>query len=116
MGKLLLEGSPDGTKLMAAGRLTIQDASRLKDLLMEAYTGSEELFIDLREAESIDLACIQVLCSAHMTFEKARRPVHITEVIPEGVRRSLQDIAINIGSCRAGPSAQCFWAEGERDE
>jgi anti-anti-sigma regulatory factor len=116
MGELILEGAEGSRKVIAVGKLTIQDASRLKDLLMEAYAGEGELCIDLTGTESLDLACMQVLCSAHKSFGKAKRAVHMTGELSEGVRRSLQEIAIEAGSCGLESSAPCLWVAGGRDE
>jgi hypothetical protein len=112
MGKLHLEGSADSKKIIVAGRLTIQEASLLKDLLMGAYNASGDLFLDLREAESMDLACIQVLCSANITFRKSGRRINIPEELPEGVTRSLNDIAIAPNSCESESPEQCLWITG----
>jgi anti-anti-sigma regulatory factor len=112
MGKLDWEGSADAKKLTAAGVLTIQDASALKGLLMKAYDSGGDLLIDLTEAQSMDLAFIQVLCSANITFRKAGRLISIGKVLPEGVRKSLHAIALEPGSCDLETPAQCLWMVG----
>ena len=116
MDKLYLDNGSDTKKLIGAGRLSIQDAAELKDLLMEAYNSPENLLIDLAGVESLDLACIQVLCSANITYKKAGKHMRISGVLPEGVKRSLKDIAIEPEVCDLESPAQCLWATGGGDE
>jgi anti-anti-sigma regulatory factor len=116
MGKLKLEGSAEAKKLTAAGSLTIQDASTLKGLLMEAYNSTADLLIDLTGAQSLDLACIQVLCSANITYRKAGRHIGISGDLPEGVTKSIKDVAIEAANCDLESPAQCLWATGGGDE
>jgi anti-anti-sigma regulatory factor len=117
MAKLLLEGSGDSKKLRVAGRLTIQESSTLKDLLVEAYNAPGDLSLDLREAQGMDLACIQVLCSANITFRKSGRHISISGALPEEITKSLNDIAIAPKSCESESSAHCLWITGgRRDE
>jgi anti-anti-sigma regulatory factor len=102
--------------LVATGRLGIQDASRLKELLMEAYLTREEVQLDLSGAESVDLACMQVLCSANRSFREAGKPFCLAGMLPEGVRRSLEEIGIEPEGCALEASGECLWQSGAGDE
>jgi anti-anti-sigma regulatory factor len=116
MGKLSLEDKADEKELRAEGRMNIQDAAQLKDLLMEVYHSSNDLCIDLAGAESMDLACMQVLCSANWTFRKEGRRVCISGMLPEGVRKSLEEIGIDPKGCALEASMECLWLTGAGDE
>jgi anti-anti-sigma regulatory factor len=106
----------EAKRLVATGRLSIQDAGGLKDLLMEAYRTRDEVQLDLSGAESVDLACMQVLCTANRTFRKEGKRVCITGALPEGVRRSLEEIGIDPKGCALEASGDCLWATGAGDE
>jgi ABC-type transporter Mla MlaB component len=116
MGKLKLEGPVDAKKFTAAGALTIQDASTLKGLLMEAYNSTADLLLDLTGVQSLDLACLQVLCSANITYRKAGRHIGISGALPDGVTRSLKNIAVEPDGCDLESPCQCLWATRGGDE
>jgi anti-anti-sigma regulatory factor len=111
MGTLLLEGYSTGLKLTAAGRLTIEDVSRLRALLVEAYASEGNLFIDLTKAHSIGLECAQVLCSANITYRKAGRIIGIS-LVPGCIKQSLTDIALTPAACGLETHDSCLWATG----
>jgi len=108
MGNILL----DGDKLKVSGRLAIQDAVKLKELLLEAYGKTAKLEIDLAEAESVDLACVQVLCSANLSFRGAGKEIHACSGIPTGVRTSLEEMSLDPMTCSLESSDKCLWAAG----
>lgn len=95
MGEIRLEEKEGGRMLTAEGRLGIQDASVLKNFLVEAYQAGNALLVDLTRAESVDLACAQVLCSARDTFEEAKKTLRLVGELQEGVIRSWNDMAID---------------------
>ncbi|MCP4715734.1 MAG: STAS domain-containing protein, partial [Deltaproteobacteria bacterium] len=49
------------------GNLTVDSVVELKEALLGALETSDDLCINLEGATQVDLACLQVLCSAHMT-------------------------------------------------
>lgn len=94
MEAIRLETGEGGRMLIAEGRLGIQDAQLLKELLMEALESGDELLLDLTRAESVDLACVQVFCSAGISFRNAQKALRMAGDLPEGVVRSLRDMAV----------------------
>lgn len=109
MGNLLL----DGDKLKASGRLSIQDAVQLKELLREAYGKLMKLHLDLAGVESLDLACAQVMCSANRWFREAGKEIQACSGIPSGVKASLEEMALDPGTCALEAPDKCLWAVGE---
>ncbi|MGD0819456.1 MAG: STAS domain-containing protein [Desulfomonilia bacterium] len=102
--------------LRVQGALSIQDASALRDCLLKALGSTESLVIDLSGAEAIDLACLQVLCSAHKTFSKAQKSIGITGELPEGIVRSLSSVALVPDACDRESHGPCLWATGGKNE
>jgi anti-anti-sigma regulatory factor len=107
----------DNTRILRVeGALSIQDASVLRGCLLEALDSPESLLLDLTGAGAIDLACIQVLCSAHKTFSKARKSIGITGNLPEGIMRSLSSVALVPDACDRESHGPCLWTTGGKDE
>jgi anti-anti-sigma regulatory factor len=106
----------DNTRILRVhGALSIQDSSALRGCLLEAFGSTESLLLDLTETQTIDLACIQVLCSAHKTFSKAQKSIGITGKLPEGIVRSLSSVALVPDACDRESHGPCLWAIGGKD-
>jgi ABC-type transporter Mla MlaB component len=109
MGNMVL----DGDTLRVSGRLGIQDAVQLRDLLQAACEKSMRLELDLAGVESLDLACVQVLCSANRTCRKAGKEIHPSCPVPAGVRKSLNEMALDPGRCSLESLDDCLWGAGD---
>ena len=106
----------DNTRILRVqGALSIQDSSTLRGCLLGALDSPERLLLDLTGAGAIDLACIQVLCSAHKTFSNAQKTIGITGKLPEGIMRSLSSVAIVPDACDRESHGPCLWATGGED-
>ncbi len=117
MGEMLVGPSPKHGKLLKlSGELTIDSAARLREMLMDLFDSGEELEISVRELEEADLACIQVLCAAHRSFEKAGRQIVLGGSISEKLLTSLKDMGIDPSACDAPLGANCLWKTGGGNE
>jgi anti-anti-sigma factor len=116
MAKVYMEDKDNAKILRAEGTLSIQDASGLRECLLEALSSATTLLIDLSEVQSVDLACLQVFCSAHKTYSQAQKGIRITGDLPEAVVRSLSSVTIVPEACERAPHGPCLWATGGRDE
>lgn len=62
--------------MRADGPLTIDEAARLRDVLLDASSRHPAVTVDLSLAEEMDLACMQVLLAACARTE-GRAPVRV---------------------------------------
>ena len=53
--------------LVAGGRLTASVAGRLRNALLEAFSGAARVELALRDVEETDLTLLQLVCAAHRT-------------------------------------------------
>lgn len=112
MATLRLEDGLDARTLVIGARLSIQDAGELKEIFLEAFRNTDHLIIDTTDAESIDLACAQLICAAHRTFQKADKVLELSQPAAAGMLTSLDDMAIDPACCAAGLSGTCVWKKG----
>jgi len=112
MATLTLVDGQDSRTLVVQGRLAIQDAARLKEILLEAGGGTKPVLIDASQAESIDLACVQLVCSAHRTFAKTGRRIEFQGTPSTGVLRAWADMAIDPTCCSDDLRSHCVWKKG----
>lgn len=112
MATLTLVDGQQSRTLMVSARLGIQDAAQLKDLLLEAFQGTDHLILDMTQAEAIDLACVQLVCAAHRTFQKAGKVLELAQPMSAGVLAALADMAIGAACCPSALRDTCVWKHG----
>lgn len=81
----------DLTTLVCKGELTIVYIADFKKTIADILPASKELAIDLSEVTEIDLACLQFLCSANMTFEKNKKKLRCKEKLTDILKQTLLD-------------------------
>ena len=107
MGQFLLEDSARGKTLRVEGGLTIEHACSLKEILIEALEHTDHLEIDIRDITSVDLACLQVLCSAYKTFTESHKHLGMQNDPPEIFKKILFNAAIDRSICET--LFHCEW-------
>lgn len=112
MATLTLVNGQDSRTLVVQGRLAIQDAAKLKEILLEAGSCVNHVVIDATQAESIDLACAQLVCAAHRTFAKTGKVIEFIEPPSQDFLSALADMAIDRAGCSDDLRGQCIWKKG----
>ncbi len=106
-----LEQSEETVTLTICGTMTIEDAADLKSALAQALAGGMRIEIKLDAADSIDLSCLQVLCSAHRAALHAGKQLmlagHINTLLP-----CLEDAGFpRHTGCHGHDGNVCLWHE-----
>ncbi len=112
MARILMEDFGHTLIMHVQGNLSIQDSSALREHLLEAVSAHKGVVVDLTEAGTIDVACMQVLCSAHKTFKKAGKDIGISGEIPAGFIDSLKSMALAPETCDREPHGTCLFPSG----
>ncbi len=109
----VFEGPDEAGTIMLKGELTIQYASRLKEVLVEAMGKTSRLAINLEGVDEVDLSCLQVFCSAHRSALASGGDIVLTGAWPEPFRRTVETSALSRGkSCRSRKNEPCLWKSG----
>lgn len=107
----------DNGVMRLEGELTIQYAGRLKEMLMKTISELKELSLNLEGVTGIDIACMQVLCSAHKTCLAANKSFAVHGRVTPSFERSVQDSGYaTMAGCHADSQHTCLWVIGGRDE
>ncbi|MHB8907576.1 MAG: STAS domain-containing protein [Syntrophales bacterium] len=110
--EFMKERSGNGT-VRLEGDLNIQDAGRLKETFVKAFAETEALSVDLGGVTSIDIACMQVLCSAHKTFATANKFFAVRGCAAPSFERSVQNGGYaRTAGCPADLHHTCLWVVG----
>jgi len=114
---IVKSANPDGSiTVTLGGALSIETCGELHKALSESLDESQQVTLDLSTIESIDMTCMQVICSGCRTAATMGRGY---ECAPD----SMPDCVISYGSSLGGPQGlicgyndnkPCIWYGGIR--
>ncbi len=94
------------------GNLTISRADEMKSILLESLEGVEHIEIDLSSVEEADLACLQLLCSAHRTSKHLGKAFGLCGGAAGSLKRTVRIAGYARSSgCVLDTDNQCIWNE-----
>lgn len=112
--KVILE--KDKAYIRFDGELTIHNVAALRDGLLQALGQNDRIEIDLEGVTAMDLAGLQMLCSAHRSALAQGKTLSLNNrlvpVLPQA--REAAGFVLN-QSCRDNPTADCFWVGGMQE-
>lgn len=89
--------------LAAEGELTIQRAGELRTALINSLESVSHVMLDFRKVTEVDLTCLQLLCSAHLTSKRAKKRLTIV-----GSSGPFKQAMVDAGySCNKGCIFEC---------
>ena len=105
-----------GVKIIRfTGDLTISRAHEVKLALFESLEGAERIEVDLSSVEEVDLACLQLFCSAHRTSGKLGKSFSIGGASGMFDKAARDAGYHRICGCSRGAGSPClFGARGMR--
>ena len=106
--------SSDGKtlKISAAGRLAIDTAAELQGLLLEE-TASASILLDVSGIEEIDLAGMQLICSACRTALNAQKRFNFSGCVSPDVKKAIETVGLQRQStCKHNADLPCIWCGG----
>ena len=104
----------EGARVLSLnGKWTIERAGQLKALLMDAMSGADHVALDLGKGAEVDLACLQLFCSAHRTSLKGEKRLSWHCDPHEGFSKMVRDAGYSrtLG-CHKDPCKNCLWSGG----
>jgi anti-anti-sigma regulatory factor len=111
-----LGSNPDGTALKVCGNLTVENAEELKALLNKLNEGTDHLSLDFSEIEAIDIAGLQLLCSAHKTWSRAGKNVACTMGTLDALARVAKETGYSRKEgCMPLSGEQCLFTGGSHE-
>lgn len=92
------------------GDLTLQNAEKMKKALLKSLETAGQVTLKLDRVTSLDLSCLQLLCSAHRTAVRKNRPITLSISCPELFQRFVREAGFirHIG-CEMDHKKSCLW-------
>ncbi len=106
----------EGSRTVAInGDMTIENAAELRSALMQALSDGGRLLLHMGRVDRIDLACLQLLCSAHRTAMRDEKHFSICGTDNEAIKDVIREAGfIRHTGCIQDIHKTCIWAGGER--
>ncbi len=97
-----MKNKPTQKLVAPGGVLGIETASPLRQELLAALAGSDEVLFDFSGAEDIDLAVLQVLYAARRSAELGKVRFSLMGKVSEKISKRLQVAGFTHSPCRTG--------------
>jgi anti-anti-sigma regulatory factor len=100
--------------LVFNGEMTIRNACKIRSALIDAFSGGNNLHLDLNGVTEVDLTGLQLICAAHISSIKLDRCFSFDSSNNESLQKIVQDAGFlrHIG-CSVDISKTCVWTGGE---
>ena len=94
------------------GPCTVEEAGKIRSLLMEQLREKDCLALNLEGVESADLSFLQILCAVHKSALHAKKTIVVDGALPESLIQKVREAGF---ACRreCGPdlNKDCLWTE-----
>jgi anti-anti-sigma factor len=111
--RLTVDKSGKKGVLRLKGMLTISQAEELKKTLIKALKKVNELEVDLKKVDEIDISCLQLLCSAHKTAAKSSKRLVLGSDVPEDITHNIMHSGyFRTVGCINKEKDKCLWKDG----
>ncbi len=111
----VIEQEDENKRLTINGELNIQNASALKELLINSLKDTESLVINLENITKVDLSCLQILCSAHKTAISSKLNISLSHGSSDAFVDAVKDSGyLRYSGCGSKCDEQCLWTECKR--
>lgn len=72
------------------GDLTIERAGTLRDALVQAMDKAKQVILEIEKVGEVDVACLQVFCSAHRTYVQSGQTLSFSGPLSEEFLKSME--------------------------
>ncbi len=111
-----LNQSGNKSVIMLEGDLTLPHAKALKELFTKALQESDEVSIAIVTAHTVDLSCLQLLCSAHRSAIHLKKELAFIGSPPQAFNDAVEaaGLASAVG-CKLENGHKCLWLTAKGD-
>ncbi len=100
-------------KITISGKLTIETAAELQTTFLKNNADIKNIKLDISTVEEIDLAGMQVICSACQTYLDAKRQFNFTGCMAQAVKSAIYAVGLQRQiTCKHNADLPCLWCGG----
>lgn len=102
--------SGDGAVITVTGELTTGNIEKLRSLLIKALADTDVVGLDMENVTSVDLSCLQLLCSAHRSAVSKNRRLYLRHGRTDALLRAADAAGYSRrAGCRIDSEKTCLW-------
>lgn len=103
--------------LTLSEKLTIQNANKLKTVLVKSFDSTGSLRLNFEKVTEADLFCLQLLCSANMTAIKLKKHLEITGINSEIFKKAIGEAGyFRHTGCNLDCNKSCLWVDESKSK
>ncbi len=100
-----------------SGDMTVQHAINNRDVLIKALKATDKVLLDFENVTDVDLAGLQLLCSAHRTVILSGKQISCIGPLPEVMRKAVERAGYDrLIGCREDGQESCIWMPKIKEE
>lgn len=104
-----LEKSEDSAVLTLSGELSLEKIVEFRKVLLDGLNGTNNMVIDLLKVDTVDLAVLQILCSAHRMALESGKSLSVSSY-PEPFTEAIRESGLSSYACRNDVwRHECLW-------
>jgi anti-anti-sigma regulatory factor len=93
------------------GELTLKHADEMRTALIKAIINADQVTLNIEKADKADLACLQLLCSAHRTCMRLNKRMALSGALPDILNRAAVEAGFaRCVGCDLDRQKSCLWA------
>lgn len=109
-----MEPSEKHQLISLEGEVVIQRIQDIKQQILSALQGSEDLQLDLGKVTEMDTTGLQLLCSAHRSALRMGKIFRVSAPVPPGLETLWRAAGLEREhGCVLDQNATCLWKSGE---
>jgi len=94
------------------GPCTVEEAGRIRSLLVEQMREKDRLALNLEAVGSADLSFLQILCAAHKSALHAKKTIVVDGALPESLIQKVREAGFaSRRECGPDLNKDCLWTE-----
>lgn len=106
----------DRVRLTLAGEQTVNQASDLREALIQALDQGDNIEVDCEQVTGVDLTFLQLLCAAHRSAQSAKKIITIVDQENSALSNSVIRAGFNYHkSCGEDSLGSCLWVGGKNN-
>lgn len=92
------------------GDLTVHQADEIRAVLIKALSEADHALLNVLNVTSADLACLQLLCSAHRTALQQGKQLSYEGAVPALVGKAVEEAGLSRSNgCCLDRTRTCIW-------
>ncbi len=96
-----------------SGKLTIETAAELQTTFLKSIDNIKDIKLDISTVQEIDIAGMQVICSACRTYLDAKRQFNFTGCMAQAVKSAISAVGLQRQiTCKHNADLPCLWCGG----